>query len=82
MTTRVQAVRQRLGLTQSDMAEVLGLGLRAYQEIEAGRSKERPAHWRAAEHYALEWAVAAGDPAAVDPRTLELARKLTLIADH
>lgn len=57
MTTEVQQIRKAIGMTQTEMAEVLGLGLRAYQDIEAGKSKERPGHVRAARQHQKDYAL-------------------------
>jgi DNA-binding XRE family transcriptional regulator len=56
------ALRDKLGITQTDMAQRVGLGLRAYQDIEGGVSKVRPIHVAAAERAALALAVEKGDP--------------------
>ena len=73
--------RKTLGLTQTEMAGRIGLGLRAYQDIEAGVSKLRPIHVAAAERVALALAVERGDPmlapAGVRRQALELARLMT-----
>jgi transcriptional regulator with XRE-family HTH domain len=55
-------LRKDLHLTQQEMAERLGMALRAYQEIEAGESKYRFIHRLAAERVALELAVDRGAP--------------------
>ena len=56
------ALRDKLGITQTDMAQRVGLGLRVYQDIEGGVSKVRPIHFAAAERAALGLAVEKGDP--------------------
>lgn len=56
------ALRDKLGITQTDMAQRVGLGLRVYQDIEGGVSKVRPIHVAAAERAALGLAVEKGDP--------------------
>ena len=56
------ALRKSLNLTQAEMAERIGLGLRAYQDIEGGVSKLRPIHVNAAERAALSLAVERGNP--------------------
>jgi transcriptional regulator with XRE-family HTH domain len=35
---KLKALRKKLGLTQTDMAEKLGIGIRQYQFVEAGTS--------------------------------------------
>jgi len=72
------AFRDLLGLTQTAMAERIGLGLRAYQDIEGGASKLRPIHVAAAERAGLALAVERRNPmlapVAVRREALELAR--------
>ncbi|HEY8066654.1 MAG TPA: helix-turn-helix transcriptional regulator [Methylosinus sp.] len=74
------ALRKRLGLTQAEMANRMGLGHRAYQTLEAGESL-RGLHVAAAERVALTVAVERGDPmlAPVEVRreALALARMVT-----
>ena len=75
------ALRNTLGLTQAAMAERMGLGARAYQDIEGGISKVRPIHVAAIERAALALAVERGNPmlapAAVRRHALDLARLIT-----
>ena len=75
------ALRNSLALTQAEMAERMGLGARAYQDIEGGVSKVRPIHVAAAERAALTLAVERGNPmlapATVRRQALELARLIT-----
>lgn len=75
------ALRKSLDLTQAEMAGRVGLGLRAYQDIEAGVSKLRPIHAHAAERAALTLAVERANPmlapAAVRREALDLARLIT-----
>lgn len=47
-------LRKELGLTQHQMADELGMALRAYQSIEAGESEYRRIHRLAAERVALQ----------------------------
>lgn len=56
------ALRKSLELTQIEMAEIMGMKMRAYQEIEAGRSPVREIHRLAAERGALHLAVTRGEP--------------------
>lgn len=75
------ALRKAFGLTQSEMATLMGLSSRAYQEIESGRSPLREIHVLAAERVALSMAVRKPDlslaPANVRKEALELARLIT-----
>jgi transcriptional regulator with XRE-family HTH domain len=72
------ALRKRLGLTQTEMGERIGLKLRSLQEIESGKTPLRPSHALAAERVALALAVERGDPMlaplSVRREALELAR--------
>ena len=56
------ALRKSLGLTQSEMAELMGMKTRAFQEIENGRSPVREIHRLAAERGALHLAAERGEP--------------------
>jgi transcriptional regulator with XRE-family HTH domain len=71
-------LRNSLHLTQQEMAERLGMALRSYQDIEAGKSKYRFIHRLAAERAALALAVEKGTPElapiAVREEALELIR--------
>jgi transcriptional regulator with XRE-family HTH domain len=71
-------LRNSLHLTQQEMAERLGMALRSYQDIEAGKSKYRFIHRLAAERAALALAVDKGTPElapiAVREDALELIR--------
>lgn len=74
------ALRKRLGLTQVEMADRMGLSTRALQVIEASESL-RGLHIAAAERVALAVAVERGDPmlapVAIRREALELARMVT-----
>ncbi|MER8827216.1 helix-turn-helix domain-containing protein [Mesorhizobium sp. M0938] len=52
-TDELIAVRKALVLNQTQMAEELGLKLRAYQDIESGTATLRKMHIMAAERFAL-----------------------------
>jgi transcriptional regulator with XRE-family HTH domain len=56
------ALRKSLGLTQTEMAELMGMKTRAFQEIENGRSPVREIHRLAAERGALHLAAERGEP--------------------
>jgi len=79
--TEIAAIRATLRLTQAEMAERIGLGLRAYQDIEGGVSKVRQIHIAAVERAALALAVERGNPmlapASVRREALEIARLIT-----
>lgn len=71
-------LRKTLGLTQTELANRLGMGLRAWQEIEGGRSPVRLVHQLALERIALSIGLERGDinavPASVRRDALDLAR--------
>lgn len=50
------AMRQTLGITQADMARELGMSLRAYNDLETGKSEVRQIHIMAAERLTLFYA--------------------------
>ena len=52
-TEEAIALRKALGLTQNDMAIELGMNIRSWQEIEAGRTKLKRIHELALERVAL-----------------------------
>lgn len=54
------ALRAELGLTQTEMADEIGLKLRAYQDLEGGKSPIRKLHILAIERVALARAVIEG----------------------
>jgi transcriptional regulator with XRE-family HTH domain len=56
-------LRKSLDFTQKQMAEEMGLSLRAYQAIEAGESEYRMLHRLAAERVAMMRAVDLKNPA-------------------
>jgi transcriptional regulator with XRE-family HTH domain len=56
------SLRKRLDLTQQGLGELIGLGLRAYQDLEAGKSPIRPLHVLALERVAEKLAVVAKNP--------------------
>lgn len=76
MTTKLEAIRRHLGLTQVEMAGRLGLTPRALQDIEGGKSKERTIHVLAAERVSLSRAVANQDPALATGVVRDLALRL------
>ena len=75
------ALRRSLALKQAEMAERMGLSMRALQDIEGGISKVRQIHVAAAERAALTLAVERGNPmlatANVRRQALELVRLIT-----
>lgn len=75
------ALRKTLGLTQTEMAEGMGMTLRPYQMLEAGGTPVLKRHLHVAEWLALDLAVARGNPmlapAPMRRKALELARLIT-----
>ncbi|GBD48083.1 helix-turn-helix domain-containing protein [Methylopila sp. Yamaguchi] len=63
----LRALRDRANLTQLGMASLVGLSLRAYQDIENGVSEFRDLHRVAIERVALDLAVERGDPMIAPP---------------
>jgi len=55
-------LRKAMGLTQSELAKLIGLGLRAYQEIEGTDRDLKLRHIQAVERVALREAVKQGNP--------------------
>lgn len=74
------SLRKRLDLTQAGLAELMGLSLRAYQDLEGGKSPIRILHVLALERAGEKLAVTAKDPmmapAAVRRDALDLAMLL------
>jgi len=66
----LQELRKSLDLSQTTMADEMGLSLRAYQEIENGRSPFRKLHVLAAERIALAHAARASHPGALPASVL------------
>ncbi|MBB2965182.1 helix-turn-helix transcriptional regulator [Methylobacterium sp. R2-1] len=55
-------LREKLGLTQKTMADGLGMSLRAYSDLENGKSAVRTIHVLAAERLTLRVAQTLDDP--------------------
>lgn len=49
MRNKLKKAREEHGLTQEEMAEYLGIGIRQYQRLEAGTSNGSFPHWDALE---------------------------------
>ncbi|KAA5603972.1 helix-turn-helix domain-containing protein [Roseospira marina] len=77
----MKSLRKSLGLTQTEMAEQIGLTLRAYQALEKGETALRQANALAAERAALTEAIRQGNPmlapASIRREALEIARLIT-----
>ena len=73
-------LRNMLGLTQSEMAQRMGLSLRPYQELESNLRKVRSRHVRLAESVALDVAIERKRPelapANVRNKAIKLARAI------
>jgi transcriptional regulator with XRE-family HTH domain len=59
-------LRGRLGLTQEEMASAFGMGLRAYSDMETGKSRVRQIYILAAERLTLRVAAIIGPRALAD----------------
>jgi DNA-binding XRE family transcriptional regulator len=74
-------LRKAFGLNQTDMAEGIGLKLRAYADLEAGVSELQKRHELAIERFGLTLAVERDDPmlapASVRKEALALALLIT-----
>jgi len=74
---RLKRLRLDLGLSQIMMADKMGLPLRTYEDIEAGRSKVRPIHMRAAMMAALIVAHAEDDTSLIPSEMSDIVQWLT-----
>lgn len=52
----LRGIRAGLNISQAKMADCMGLPLRTYEDIEAGRAKVRPVHLKAAYFAVIEFA--------------------------
>jgi transcriptional regulator with XRE-family HTH domain len=75
------AYREAAGITQTELADRIGLTSRPYQDIEGGRTKVQRRHVLAFERAALALALERGDinlaPPAIRRDALALARLIT-----
>lgn len=82
----LRSIREQAKLSQVDMANLLGLGQSAYQDLEGEHSKWRPRHQTMLERVSLRLAVERGDInlalPAVRRDALDLARLITGEAEH
>jgi transcriptional regulator with XRE-family HTH domain len=60
--TELIELRKRMGLSQADMATGMGLGSRAYQEVEARSGELKQRHRMLAERFTLAHAVVSTSP--------------------
>ena len=70
-------LRNCAGISQARMAELMGLPLRTYEDIEAGRSQFRPVHRAAGEMALLRVAIEKGDLDVLPMGLRALAAKLS-----
>ena len=68
------ALRKRLGMTQTQLANHFGMSLRAIQDIENGRSELRFIHVLAIERIALAVGAALNDPDIIPQRVKDEAQ--------
>lgn len=57
----LKVFRAKIGFTQKQMAQAIGMSERGYQDIETGNAKLRRVHILALERVSLFWAVAIND---------------------
>lgn len=78
-TTAEQFVelRKRLGYTQSELADRLGMSLRAVQDIESGKAKVRPIHSLALDRIAIVRAAFLGDATILSEEAVQDVRALS-----
>jgi DNA-binding XRE family transcriptional regulator len=62
-TVTLHEIRHRMGVSQAQMAEAMGLPLRTYEDIETGRSTTRPVHLQAARYASIVLALKSVDGA-------------------
>jgi transcriptional regulator with XRE-family HTH domain len=53
----LEKLRQKIGLTQAGMAEIMGISVPGYEELEAGRMRVKDLHLFAARHAAIKRAI-------------------------
>ena len=73
--------RHRLRLTQTQLAEAMGMSGRSIAEVESGRSPVRTVHVLALERLSLDAAVAARDPMLALPAIRGAALKLAAVLE-
>ncbi|KTR02059.1 hypothetical protein NS365_22520 [Aureimonas ureilytica] len=76
------AFRKRLGLSQTQLADHMGMSLRAIQDIENGRAQLRRIHILAIERLSLMLGSALGNLSLIDPTTLAEARSAAAIPNN
>lgn len=70
----IKTLRGRMDATQAEMARLIGLSLRAYQDLEAGSSQIKRYHLLAMERASMQIAVKNKDPMTAAPAAREDAR--------
>lgn len=73
---RLKELRGELGLSQAVMADKMGVPLRTYEDLEAGRSKVRPVHMRAAMMAGLIMAEATNNPGLIPHEARNMIERL------
>ncbi len=74
--------RHCLGVSQARMAEAMGLPIRTYEDIEAGRTVFRPVHLAAANMASLQIAVEKEDLGLLPLGTQDFVKKLASLAER
>jgi len=75
----IVALQVKANVTQAQMATAMGIPLRTYEDIVAGRSKLRAIHIQAAEYALLEMARERGDISILTPALADLVLDLAKI---
>ena len=82
MDNDLQTLRRTFGATQERFAGLMGLPLRTYEDIEAGRAKLREIHIRAAQFAAMQLAADGNNPGALPDNLKLLARNIVTELDQ
>jgi len=73
----LKALRAAIGFTQLEMAHAMGLALRLYQDLEAGKQPLKIRHIKTAERVSLEFAVSKQNPMIAVPVVRQEALELS-----
>lgn len=82
MSSGLAYYRHCAGVSQARMAEMMGMPIRTYEDVEAGRSAFRPIHIAAANMAILQIAVEKNDLGILPMSLQEFARQLSALADN
>lgn len=76
MSNDLAELRKAFGVTQERFSSLMGLPIRTYEDIEAGRSRLRDVHIRAAQYAAMQLAADGHNPRALPEGLQTMARNL------